>query len=165
MLAGTLLGVQLVRHRRQGGSPWRFALAMLGYAGALGAAGCLLHTLAGVDRAFTISKIHATLPWGLASAALTGAAWVAVFVSADILGRARWPRSIGIAGENPLLAYLLAPLLLSLFALSAPLFGGADPYAALGGTTVVGLLRSALFAWLVVRLTGLLRSKGFRFQL
>ena len=74
----------------------------------------------GVDRAFTISKIHATLPWGLVSAALTCAAWVAVFVIADVLGQARWPRSISIAGENPLLAYLLAPLLLSLFALAAP---------------------------------------------
>ena len=165
VLAGTLLGVLLVRHRRDGGSQWRFALEMLGYAGALAAAGLLLHTLAGVHRAFTISKIHATLPWGLVSAALTCAAWVAVFVIADVLGRARWPRSIVVAGENPLLAYLLAPLLLSLFALAAPLFGGSDPYAALGGTTGVGLVRSAVFAWAVVRLSGWLRSKGLRFQL
>jgi predicted acyltransferase len=138
---------------------------MLGYAGALAAAGLLLHTLAGVDRAFTISKIHATLPWGLVSAALTCAAWVAVFVIADVLGQVRWPRSISIAGENPLLAYLLAPLLLSLFALAAPALGGTDPYAALGGTTGVGLVRSAVFAWVVVRLSGFMRSKGVRFQL
>jgi predicted acyltransferase len=165
VLAGTLLGLLLVRHQRDGGSRWRFALEMLGYAAALAAAGLLLHTLAGVDRAFTISKIHATLPWGLVSASLTCAAWVAVFVIADVLGLARWTRSIVIAGENPLLAYLLAPLLLSLVALAAPLFGGTDPYAALGGTTGVGLVRSAVFAWLVVRLSGFMRSKGVRFQL
>jgi len=164
VLAGTLLGLLLVRHQRDGGSRWRFALEMLGYAGALAAAGLLLHTLAGVDRAFTISKIHATLPWGLVSAALTCAAWAAVFVIADVLGLARWPRSIVIAGENPLLAYLVAPLLLSIFALAAPLFGGTDPYAALGAATAVGLLRSAVFAWLVVRLSGWMRSKGVRFQ-
>ena len=165
VLAGTLLGVLLVRHRRDGGSQWRFALEVLGYAGALAAAGLLLHTLAGVHRAFTISKIHATLPWGLVSAALTCAAWVAVFVIADMLGQDRWPRSIVLAGENPLLAYLLAPLLLSLFALAAPAFYGTDPYAALGATTGVGLVRSAVFAWLVVRLSGLMRARGIRFQL
>ena len=165
VLAGTLLGVLLIRHQREGGSPWRCAAQMLGVAAALGAAGLLLHTLRGVDRAFTISKIHATLPWGLVSAALTCAAFVAVFVMADLLGRARWPRTISIAGENPLLAYLMAPLLLSLFALSAPLFGGADPYLALASPTGVGLVRSAVFAWLVVRLSGFMRSKGLRFQL
>jgi len=165
VLAGTLLGVLLVRHQRDGGSQWRFALAMLGYAGALAAAGLLLHTLARVDRAFTISKIHATLPWGLLAASLTCAAWVVVFVIADVLGQSRWPRSVAIAGENPLLAYLLAPLLLSLVALAAQAFDASDPYAALGATTGIGLVRSAVFAWLVVRLSGLLRSKGIRFQL
>ena len=59
----------------------------------------------------------------------------------------------------------MAPLLLSLFALSAPLFGGADPILALASPTGVGLVRSAVFAWLVVRLSGFMRSKGLRFQL
>ena len=100
VLAGTLLGVLLIRHQRDGGSPWRFAAQMLGVGGALGAAGLLLHSLRGVDRAFTISKIHATLPWGLVSAALTCAAFVAVFVMADSLGNARWPRTISIAART-----------------------------------------------------------------
>ena len=165
MLCGTLLGVLLVRHQREHTSTKRFALQALGVAGAFGASGLLLHTLAGVHQAFTISKIHATLPWGLLSAALTCAAWIAVLLIVDVLGFARWPRSVVIAGENPLLAYLMAPLLLSLFALAAPLFGGTDPYAALGATTGVGLVRSAVFAWLVVRLCGWLRSRGVRFQL
>ncbi len=34
-----------------------------------------------------------------------------------------------------------------------------------GGATAVGLVRSAVFAWLVVRLSGFMRSKGVRFQL
>jgi len=165
VLAGTLLGVLLIRHQHERGSPWRFALEMLGYAGALATAGLLLHTLAGVDRAFTISKIHATLPWGLLSAALTCAAWVLVFVVVDVLGRAHLPRLLVIAGQNPLLAYLMAPFLLSLFALAAPLSQGRNLYEALSQPMGVGLVRSAVFAWLVVRLSGFLRTRGLRFQL
>ncbi len=164
VLAGALLGVLLRRHLSGGGSHWRFAAQALGYAAALAVAGLLLHTLNAVDPAFQVSKIRATVPWGLLSAALTCAAWVTVFVVADALGQRRWPRSFAIAGENPLVAYLMAPFLLSLFALAAPLLGG-NPYAALGATTGIGLVRSAVFAWAVVRLSGWMRSKGVRIQL
>ena len=97
--------------------------------------------------------------------ALTLAAWIAFFLLADVVGFRRFPRSLGIAGENPLVAYLLAPALLSVFALAAPLVGGGtNPYEALASPTALGLARSAVFAWLVVRLTGLLRSRGVRVQ-
>jgi hypothetical protein len=90
---------------------------------------------------------------------------VAVFVIVDVLARGRWPRALDIAGENPLLAYLMAPFLLSLFALAAPLTGERNVYDALSQPTGLGLLRSAVFAWLVVRLSGLMRARGLRFQL
>ena len=70
-----------------------------------------------------------------------------------------------MAGENALVAYLLAPLLLSLFEISASLFGGVNLYGALGANTLVGLVRSAVFAYLVVRLCGHLRARGLRLQL
>jgi predicted acyltransferase len=165
VLAGALLGVLLRRHLQGGGSAWRFAARMLGYAAVLGVAGVLLRSLNGVHPAFIISKNHGTVPWGLVSSALTCGAWVAVFVLVDVLGRRRWPRSFSIAGENPLVAYLMAPFLLSLFALLAPLSGGTNLYAALGETTGIGLVRSAVFAWLVVRLSGWMRSTGVRVQL
>jgi len=165
VLAGCLLGVLVERHLRSAGSPWRFAAGALGCAAAFGAAGLLLHTLHGLHVAFTISKIHATLPWGLLSAALTTGAWVAVFVIADVLSRREWPKAVQIAGANPLLAYLLAPLLLSLFELAAPLYGGVNPYEAISQPVPLGLVRSAVFAWVVVRLTGWLRDRGLRFQL
>jgi predicted acyltransferase len=164
-LAGALLGVLLRRHLQEGGSAWRFAARVLGYAAALGAAGVLLRSLHGVHPAFIISKNHATVPWGLVSSALTCGTWVAIFVLVDILGVRRWPRSFAIAGENPLVAYLMAPFLLSVFALLTPLFGGTNYYEALGATTGVGLVRSALFAWVVVRFSGFLRSRGVRVQL
>jgi heparan-alpha-glucosaminide N-acetyltransferase len=165
VLAGALLGVLLRRHMQEGGSAWRLAARALGYAAALGVAGVLLRSLNVVHPAFIISKTHATVPWGLVSSALTCAAWAAVFVLVDILGFKRWPRSFTIAGENPLVAYLMAPFLLSLFALLTPLLGGTDYYAALGRTTGIGLVRSAVFAWLVVRLSGWMRSRGVRVQL
>jgi predicted acyltransferase len=165
VLAGALLGVLLRRHLQEGPSAWGFAARALGYAAALGAAGLLLRSLSGVHPAFIISKNHATAPWGLVSSALTTAGWVVIFVLVDVRGRKRWPRSFAIAGENPLVAYLMAPFLLSLFALSAPLLGGRNVYAGLGETTAIGLVRSAVFAWLVVRLTGWMRSKGVRIQL
>ena len=59
----------------------------------------------------------------------------------------------------------MAPFLLSLFALAAPLSGGRNLYEALSQPTALGLVRSAAFAWLVVRLSGFMRSKGLRFQL
>ena len=70
-----------------------------------------------------------------------------------------------LAGENPLLAYLLAPLLLSLFALSAPLFGGMNPYGALGQTLLVGTIRSLVFVGLVVALCAGLRRAGIHVRL
>ncbi len=87
-------------------------------------------------------------------------------MAADVLGRSRWLKSVQIAGENPLLAYLLAPFLLSLVEIAGDLVGGQNLYdAARQYGTSLGLLASAVFAWVVVRLTGWLRELGLRFQL
>ena len=165
VLAGALLGVLLKRHQAEGGSPWRLVRTALGYAAALAAAGALLHTLHDLHPAFRVSKIHATVPWGLFCSALTCLAWVVLFVLVDVAGWRRWPRSLTIAGENPLIAYVMAPFLGSLFALSVPLFGGTNYYEVLGETPWIGLLRSAVFAWVVVRISGWMRAGGVRVQL
>jgi len=164
VLSGTVLGVLARVHRRTESPSLAFAGRALGYCAALGAAGLLLHTLRGLHPAFTIDKTLATPSWCLLSSALTGAAWVAVYVAADVLRFRRWPPAVAIAGENALVAYLLAPFLLALFALAAPVVGG-NPYAALGENVWIGTLRSVLFAWLVVRLCGWLRRLGVGMQL
>jgi predicted acyltransferase len=164
-LSGTILSVMLRLPQREGAPAGRFVGPALAYAAGLAAAGLLLHTLSALHPAFRFSKVHATPPWCLVSSALTAAAWAAVYAVADVRGRRRWPPVVLMAGENALVAYLLAPFLLSLFEVSAPLFGGTNVYEALAGNTVVGLLRSAVFAWLVVRLCGRLRGAGLRMQL
>jgi predicted acyltransferase len=165
VLSGTILSVMLRLHQREGAPASRFVGPALAYAAALAAAGLLLHTLSALDPAFRFSKVHATPPWCLVSSALTAAAWAGVYAVADVRGFRRWPPVVLMAGENALVAYLLAPFFLSVFAASAPLFGGTNLYEALAENTAVGLVRSALFAWMVVRLCGLLRRSGLRMQL
>jgi predicted acyltransferase len=156
----------LLRRHRQDGAPARGVVPRaLGYAAGLAAAGLLLHTLRGLHSAFWVNKVLATPPWCLLSSAITAAFWVGVFVLTDVKGWRRWPRAVTIAGENALMCYLMAPLLLSLFALSAPLFGGTNLYEKIGQSTVIGLVRSTVFAWIVVRLGGRLRDAGIRMQL
>ena len=164
-MAGALLGVLLRGHLQERAPARRLVTQALALAGALAAAGLLLHTLNALHPAFRISKNHATAPWGLLCSAITVAVWLAIYLVADVVGWRRWPRALTITGENPLIAYLLAPALLALFALATPLFGGTNPYESLGTTTGIGLLRSAVFAWAVARLTGLLRAGGLRIQL
>jgi len=164
-VSGTLLGVMLLRHRQAGEPARTLVPPALGYAAGLAAAGLLLHALHGLHPAFWINKVLATPPWCLLSSALTAAFWVGIFVLTDVKRWGRWPKALSIAGENALLCYLMAPLLLSLFALSAPLFGGNNVYERLGEGTVIGFVRSTVFAWIVVRLCGLLREAGVRLQL
>jgi heparan-alpha-glucosaminide N-acetyltransferase len=164
VLSGTVLTVALIRHRGEDRPAARFIAPALGFALACAAAGLLVHALHGVHPVFEISKIRATVAWCLLSAAFTVAAWTPAYASADVAGHRRWPRTIAMAGENALLIYLLAPFLLSVFDLVA--WGtGRNPYEALGGSLAAGLVRSVVFAWAIVRLSGWMRGRGLRLQL
>jgi predicted acyltransferase len=164
VLSGAVLTVALVRHRDEALPAARFVAPALGFALACAAAGLLVHALHGVHPVFEISKIRATVAWCLLSAAFTVAAWTPAYASADVAGHRRWPRAIAMAGENALLIYLLAPFLLSVFDLIA--WGtGRNPYEALGGSLMAGTLRSVVFAWAIVRLSGWMRARGLRLQL
>jgi predicted acyltransferase len=164
VLSGTVLTVMLLRHRDDDEGPLPVAHA-LGYGAALATAGLLLHALHGLHPAFWINKVKATAAWCLLSAAFTIAAWAVVYVLADLRGWRRWGKAIPMAGENALVAYLLAPLALSVFALAEPLFGGINPYQAVRQPFWAGTLCSVVFAWLVVRLCGWMRARGLRVQL
>jgi heparan-alpha-glucosaminide N-acetyltransferase len=134
------------------------------YAAPLLAAAALVHSLHGLDPAFWVNKIRATVPWCLFSAGGTCLVWTALS-ALEGAGVSRWPRVVRIAGENPLLAYLLAPLALSVFQVAADLASVPNPYEALRSPLSVGLLRSAVFAWAIVVSSGFLRGKGLRLQL
>jgi heparan-alpha-glucosaminide N-acetyltransferase len=164
VLSGAVLGLALRRHRDAARPAGCFVIPALGFALACAVAGGLVHALHDVHPAFEVSKIRATAAWCLLSAAWTALAWTAVYASADVAGHRRWPRAIAIAGENALVIYLLAPLLLSVFALVAAGLGW-NPYEALGRSLAFGIVRAVVFAWVVVRLSGGMRARGLRLQL
>lgn len=164
-VSGVVLGLMLTRHRRAAAPARAFLSPALGYAAGLGLAGLLLHTAHDLHHAFSIDKPLATPPWCLLSSACTIVVWVAIYALADVRGWRRWPRVLGVGGENALFAYFMAPFFLSLFALSAPLLGGTNPYYALAEHTGIGLVRSAVFAWAVLRFCGFARSRGLRIQI
>ena len=160
-VSGALLTLMVARYRDRARA---FIGPALGYGAALAAAGLLLHSLRDLHPAFWINKVRATAAWCLLSGAWTVAAWTALFAAADVAGWRRWPRGLTMAGENALMIYLLAPFLLSLFGLIGVIWG-TNPYAALGQSLAVGTVRSILFTWLVVRLSGWIRARGLRLQL
>ena len=119
-----------------------------------------MHQFRGVDPAFWISKVHATPAWCLISGGITVHGLGHALRARRRQGVASLAAAVTTAGQTALLAYLLAPLLLSLFELSAALTGGVNVYGALGDHLVIGTIRSALFAWLVVWLCGRMRASG-----
>jgi heparan-alpha-glucosaminide N-acetyltransferase len=165
VVTGTALVAGFLQARERDRSLPVTALWVALYGVALIAIGLALHQFRDVSHVFWISKVMATPAWCLISGGLTAIAWAALLLAVDRFGWRRWPPVVTIAGEQPLLIYLLAPLLGSLIALSAPMFGGQNPYAQLGGDLLIGTLRSIAFAWVVVRVAGWLRARGLRLQL
>jgi predicted acyltransferase len=165
VVTGTVLVAWFVQARDRGMALPPASLRIVMYGVSLIAAGLALHEFKDVSHVFWINKVMATPAWCLISGGLTAIVWAALLMNADNPGWKRWPPVVTIAGEQALLIYLMAPLLGSLFALSAPLFGGEDPYVALGGNLLRGTLRSIVFAWVVVRLAGWLHSHGLRLRL
>ncbi len=131
----------------------------------LAAAGWLLHSANHVHRMFIVNKIFATPPWCLWCSAITAWAWVVVYGLTDVLRWRRWAVVVEPAGQNPLLAYLLAPVLYAVFVLASDALGVPRFYDALGGSFAVGFWRSVGFAFLVTWLAGGLRRAGVQLKL
>ncbi len=106
-----------------------------------------------------ISKIRATPPWVFICSAITIAFFVFFYWLADIKGKSGWFSFIKPAGNNTLLCYLLpyfAYALVVLLHLHIPetLFTGG-----------IGLIKSLLFALLMVTMAGWLGKAGIRLKL
>jgi heparan-alpha-glucosaminide N-acetyltransferase len=165
VVTGTVLVAWFVQARDDAMALPHASLRIVLYGAALIAAGLALHQFHDVARVFWISKPMATPAWCLISGGATAIVWAVLLLIVDRAGWRRWPPVVTIAGEQALLIYLIAPLLSSLLALSAPLFGGENPYAELGADLLRGTVRSIVFAWAAVRLAGWLRTRGLRLRL
>jgi heparan-alpha-glucosaminide N-acetyltransferase len=161
LTSGAALTV-LVRARRSTDTAGQVRTAAIFSAGLL-AAGLGVHAFRDHGSAFFFNKPMATPAWCLVSAGLTSGAWAVAYWLVDVRRWTRWPRVVGIAGENPLLVYLIAPFVASLMVVALPFVN--EGYARLGEHLGAGTIRSAGMAWLVVRISGWLRDRGVRLRI
>jgi len=124
------------------------------------AAGLLIAALL-LDAPYGINKIHATPTWCLLCASITAAAWVFLYWRVDVHQHRGLARIVAPAGANPLLAYLLHPLLFMLGdLLNIPLGFYRDAQ----WPVLASLAGCLCMALLVVRLTGLIARTGYRLK-
>ena len=125
------------------------------FAGGLGVAALLF------DPLFGLNKIHGTPAWCLLCAALTAATWLALSWLMDLRGWTGWSGVVRPAGANPLLAYLLHPLLYAVGDLAGV---HVDFYHNPAWPLAVNIGGSLLMALLVVQATGWLAKTGYRLK-
>jgi heparan-alpha-glucosaminide N-acetyltransferase len=164
VVSGVVLGMVLAPGSRVQGHGSRLRWAIL-YALALAASAHLLHAAHDVHRMFIVNKILATPPWCLWSSAITVSVWVLLYGVMDVGKHWNWATFLEPAGQNPLTAYVLAPVFDYVLVLSAEAAHVPNVYAALGQHFSTGLARSALFALFAVWLTGRLRRRGIQLGL
>jgi heparan-alpha-glucosaminide N-acetyltransferase len=155
-MAGCLLGTILRRDSDVAPHRDRLSWAAMFLLGLLVAGGF-------ADTFEGINKIAATPTWCLWSAALAGSAWVLLYLVMDVARLRAWSFFIRPAGDNPLLAYFLHPIVIWLAALSGleqAVLGykdASDPWEVVGGS-----LGMSLF---VCAAAGLLARLGLRMRL
>jgi predicted acyltransferase len=159
VVSGLLLGTMLAP-----GSPLESHGARLrwgaGFAAAMALCAWCLHTMRDLHPAFILNKNAATPAWCLYSAAITVAIWIAIYWLMDARGIRSWARPLQRAGENPLFAYVLAPVLYGVLAIVGAWIG-RDYYAAWGQAGPAwGILRSCVLAGTLVWLVGFLKKYG-----
>lgn len=109
-----------------------------------------------------INKIAATPAWCLLCSAIACSVWAALYLVMDVWQFRRWSIVVRPAGANPLIAYLLHPILVWVISL-----------AGIGGTLLayqdsrqpwVAILGSIVMALVVCGLTGLISKLGLRMR-
>lgn len=109
---------------------------------------------------YIISKNLATPSWGLISASVSAAIFAFLYWLVDLKKINRWSFIIKPAGTNPLLAYILPDLIYPLFTLF-----GMSFYSRALGSGLIGLMRSIVFAFIIVGLTNLLTALKVKLHL
>jgi heparan-alpha-glucosaminide N-acetyltransferase len=153
-MAGCCLGAILLPSSEVGTPRARLRWAAVFLVGLIGAAVLF-------DPLYGLNKIRATPSWCLVSAAIATAAWMILYWRLDLCGRGGWTRWVRPAGANPLLAYLLHPLLY----LVADVAGlPIDFYHGSNLPVAVNIAGSAVMAIAVVQITGLIARTGYRLK-
>ncbi|MDG2128959.1 MAG: DUF5009 domain-containing protein [Fuerstiella sp.] len=156
VVAGSLLGTTLSGPQKLNDHAARIKWAAVFVLG-LTVSGLVFDNFAGVN------KIAATPTWCLWCAALTCGVWTVVYWVMDVRGAVRWSVIVRPAGANPLIAYLLHPVLIfviSICSLSDELLSYKDAPDASGA--IIGSIAMAL---IICTLTGLIARAGLRVRI
>ncbi|MFZ0453221.1 MAG: DUF5009 domain-containing protein [Ignavibacteriaceae bacterium] len=164
VLLGVILGTELreniVHPNHAKILKWAFGFSIF-----LLISGLLLHQLNNLDKMFIISKYLATVPWCLLSSTFTIWIWMVAYWLVDMKAFGSLFKIIEPAGANPLMAYILAPLVVEILVFSTPLFKGFNIYLWLEGTFITGFLRAIFIAFSMTWLAGYLADKGLQLKL
>ena len=156
VVCGAVLGSVLKRDSdvAAGGERIRWAI---GYAVLLFLAGAMTDAIAGVN------KIAATPTWCFWCSSLATLTWVLLYGLMDVRGWTAWARPLVPAGSNPLIAYLMHPIVL--FVLSISGTGGTVRAYASSASPSVAITGSLLMAAVVCGLTAAVAKAGFRVRI
>jgi heparan-alpha-glucosaminide N-acetyltransferase len=150
---GGVLITLLLLHFRQHNETTKMMIIFFGIAIILFLCGLYLRTFWG------ISKIRATPAWVLICSAITIVVFILIYWLTDEKRKANWFNLILPAGTTTLLCYLLP-----YYAYDVPMmFHWYLPAFVLSG--IIGLLKSFIFAFLIVIATGWLGKKGMHLKL
>jgi heparan-alpha-glucosaminide N-acetyltransferase len=164
VLLGAMLATMLQPHSPQVtvGARVRWTVT---FAAALYLASVFLHALAPLHEMFIVSKNLGTVPWCLRASAYTALLWLAIYLLVDVGGLRRATGFLAEAGSNALFAYVLAPVVVALIDVGAPLFGRESFYDLLTPTFATGLLRAIVAAFALTWLAGALKHRGINLKL
>jgi predicted acyltransferase len=113
------------------------------------------------DPLFGLNKIRATPAWCFTCALLTTGTWAVLYWLMDVRKYRAWSFVVRPAGVNPLLAYILHPMLFLVAEITGiPLWFYKSPDLPLF-VNILGCLAMALF---VVALTGFVTRLGYRMK-
>lgn len=110
------------------------------------------------------SKIEATPSWCMFSAAICSALFALLYLIMDVWKRTRWAAFLRPAAENPLLAYFLPIIFYSALAVWPNDLWPNNPLATPTAVGITGVLRSVVFAFVMVWVTGLLGKARIRLR-
>jgi heparan-alpha-glucosaminide N-acetyltransferase len=113
------------------------------------------------DPLFGLNKIRATPAWCFTCALLTTLTWMVLYWLMDVRGYRSWSVVVRPAGINPLLAYILHPMIFLVAGIVGIPLGF---YKSHQWPVLVSILGSLTMAFLVVGLTGLITRLGYRMK-
>ena len=155
MMSGCVLGKVLTDDSGISEPADRIRWAIV-FTGGLFLAGAMTDTFAGIN------KISATPTWCFWCAALAMIVWIVLFYVIDIKNWTLWSAFLRPAGANPLIAYLLHPILL--FILSLTGLGASIRAYANSESAFVAVPGSIVMAMLICGFTALLAKAGLRLR-